>query len=195
MQRLGSILIVALGSVACGSSPVETLDGIEQEFLFEVEYVNFAWGITWKGFYIDRVGKIIAYDRGDVPWTPEDERSIREDELVEKYAPGRRVVGQVSPATLLEGFTLIPRVEVKFSQSDIVCYDAGGLGFTAFAYDVPSARYIPLTLREEGTHPRQNTSVAAKRLARWLAGLVRELQVPGVSLFGDACAPGRGIDD
>jgi len=83
----------------------------------------------------------VAYDRGDVPWSPEVERSIREDELVAKYGPGQLVVGQVSPATLLRSFALIDRVGDKFSGSDIVCYDAGGLGFTAYAYDARSARY------------------------------------------------------
>jgi hypothetical protein len=183
-------LTIACGIAACSSSPTATVDEIEQEFLFEVEYVNFAWGVTWKGFYIDRLGEIVVYDRGDLPWAPEVERSIREDELVKKYALGRRSVGQVSPASLVEGFALIRKVKEEFSQSDIVCYDAGGLGFTAFAYDAPSARYVPLTLREEGTHPRQNTSAAARELTRWLTALVRELEIPGVSLFGDQCAPG-----
>ena len=64
--RLCVLALVLLA--ACGNPPTESVDDIEQTYLFEVEHVNFAWGLTWRGLVIDREGNINAYDHGHEVW-------------------------------------------------------------------------------------------------------------------------------
>ena len=188
LQHL-SIVFPAL-FLACNSSLTETLDSIEQEYLFEVEYVNHAWGLAWKGVVIDREGNIHAYDHSQEIWDLNDNGSFSKMELEEKYAHEARYIGRIDEATIVQQFARIGAVDDDPSDLLHLCADAGGLTYRAFRYDSASGLYHPLLLRLEGDFAKQNSSNAAEDLAEWLRSLLLNLDDAGVQPFNEGvCTP------
>ncbi len=176
--------------MACGSTPTATTGDIDQTYLFEVEYVNHAWGLAWHGLVIDRAGNINAYDHSHEIWQPSDSAWYTESELSDKYEHGSRHVGHVDDATIAQQFGWIASVADQLSSPQYPCADAGGLVYRAFRYEAASGRYRPLLLRQEGDQTQENTSDAAEELAGWLRNLVSALEDPGVTPFDEGmCTP------
>jgi len=176
--------------LACGSPPTGAADDIDQAYLFEVEYVNHAWGLAWRGLVIDRNGNINAYDHGHEIWQPPNSDSYTESELDSKYEHGSRQIGQVDEATIKQQFSRIASVDGQLSAPQYPCADAGGLTYRAFLYEAATGLYRPLLLRQEGDKTQENTSDAAEELAGWLRNLVSALEDPGVTPFNEGtCTP------
>lgn len=171
------------GLAGCTLSSTDEGDTpIDQEFLFEVEYVNFAWGLTWKGFYVDHDGDVWTYEL-DAPWPHADASSYTAQELLEKYEAGRVKVAHVDGDRLRRMFDLVDDA-ARGTLTDPVnrCADAGEVSFRAWSSDTATERYRPVLLRQEGDWARENTSAAARELYSWLKSLV-----PGFGLMG--CEP------
>jgi hypothetical protein len=184
---------LCLGVAGAGLTCEEDGGGLEQndqQFVFQVEYVNFAWGLQWTGIVVDRNGVIHAYDHSQGPWEPANADAYTLEELEEKYATDLGVVGTVDSATLDLQFRRAHDVGDSFREPNVVCADAGGVGYTFFRYDPVDKRYVPVILRQEGDLPRENTDADAKRVAAWLRNLALDLDVEGLHPFPDGtCTP------
>jgi hypothetical protein len=186
--RLGVPLVALL--LACGNPPTETGDDIDQTYLFEVEYVNFAWGLAWRGLVIDREGNVNAYDHGHEVWSHAANDSHTEADLATKYAHGARYVGRIDEATVAQQFGKISRIADQLSAPEHPCADAGAFTYRTFIYESETSRYRPLLLRQEGDVVLENTSSVAQELAGWLRNLVSALDAAGVEPFDEGvCTP------
>ena len=174
----------------CGDAPTGTIDDIEQQYLFEVEHVNMAWGLFWAGLVVERDGSVYAFDHSHAAWNGASNTFFSEEELQEKYSHGRRLVGHVDDGTLVRQFERIRDVGNDFEESILLCADAGVLAYRAWRYDPADGAYIPRALREEGDTARRNTSAAAEALAEWLRELIPTLDDPAVMPFDEGfCTP------
>jgi hypothetical protein len=175
---------------ACGTPPTDTVDNIEQDYLFEVEYVNHAWGLAWTGLVVDRSGDIYAYDHGHAIWEPSRADAFTKTELDNKYEHSSRYIGRIDQATIAQQFSRISSVGDHFLNPQQACADAGSITYRAFSYEPTTSEYRPLLLREEGDIPQKNISNAAEELASWLRSLVMTLEDVGVTPFADGvCTP------
>src|SRR4051812_21878667 len=57
--------------------------------LLEVEYVNYAWGKVYNGFFINDGGQIFKYDRKGETWSKANDSSGNLSDLADKYQPER----------------------------------------------------------------------------------------------------------
>jgi hypothetical protein len=175
---------------ACGSGVTDTTGTIEQRYLFEVEHVNHAWGLFWRGLVIDREGDIYAYDLEHGAWERASADWYTESELEDKYGHEARYVGRIDEATIVQQFGRIEDVGVELPAPQHVCADAGSFTYRAFRYESDGGRYHPLLLRQEGDLVQVNTSDAAEDLAAWLRNLVLALENAGITPFNQGlCTP------
>jgi hypothetical protein len=175
---------------ACGDEPTTTIEDIEQQYLFEVEQVNMAWLFHWVGLVVERDGNVYAFDHSHAVWDRTSSAMFTENELREKYAFGRRLIGHIDDDVLVRQFDRIRDVGIDFWWSDPLCHDTGVLAYRAWRYDPSSRAYMPLVLREEGDNPRRNTSPAAEALSEWLRELIPTLDNPAVTPFDEGfCTP------
>ena len=176
----GSLALIASMS-ACAHAVVDPQE-TGQQYLFEVSYVNFAWGLRWVGIVIEADGDIVAYER-EQPWVPAQSESFTGEELAEKYSPNQRTIGQVPRGELLGRHARVDEVGDRYESPDRACVDAGGVSYEAYAYDPAADRYTPIVMRQEGDLMRQNTSGAGRELANWLIEVARDAAIPELTGF------------
>jgi len=176
-------LTVLAAAAACSDSATGLGDiPDDQEFLFEVEYVNYAWGFVWKGFHVDRDGGVRTYQLGTT-WPHAGDASFSPEALTEKYDEQRERISTVALDELRERVASIPDAAAGPLADPVQrCADAGTVTFTAWTFDSGTKRYAPVLLRMNGDVARENHSSAANALYGWLAALV-----PGFGLGG--CEP------
>ena len=145
MNRRALSLFYLATLSACGNPPTDTMDSIEQSYLFEIEYVNHAWGLAWNGLVIDRSGDIYAYDHSHEIWEPSSEDSYTETELDDKYDHESRYIGRIDEATIVLQFSRISSVGDHFLNPHRSCADAGsrraiGLSSGRPGFEWPASR-------------------------------------------------------
>ena len=153
-----------------GSSTSET-DNHTQKYLFEVEYVNFAWGGQYNGIYIDREGRVFSYD----PSCPNStfqrpEKGVYTRAMLDdKYSGYCVQIGTVDGETLARMTALVgPASQGQYTERENTCYDAGGTAFNAFLFDAETGLYQTVLLRQCGDWSWRNTSAEAATLFDWL---------------------------
>jgi hypothetical protein len=154
---------------ACTGTPFEVDAPAGQLILFQVEHVNFAWGLAWRGVYVDRSGNVFSYDHSHEPWSLTAQETFTEEELLGKYSFDRELVNTLDSTIVLEKALLIADASRgSLSELEYPCADAGGSRYTAFTYDNATGVYREVLLRAEGDLFRENESGSAKALFGWL---------------------------
>ncbi len=144
---------------------------LKQKYLFEVSYINFAWGHVHRGIYIDRNGNVYSYhyDRDDEIWQPEDYLQLTEADLTDKYSHNRTHIATVHPRTLRDMYDLVASAaQGELSERVHVMCDAGGTQYTAYLYDPAASRYMRVLLKLSGDYEQENLSGEARDLCQWL---------------------------
>jgi len=170
------ISIMLLGLAACrlipaGDSGQPPADVKLGQVLFDCYYVNFAWGYTLSGYFINQDGAIFRYDRGDNRWLPE---SIREDsfvisstDLIAKFS-NQEYIGEIDPNLLKEKIALIPAVVGGKITEEQVAADAGWGGCVTYRYHPDLDAYSEIPLGAGGDFLIKNNAPEAEELLIWL---------------------------
>ena len=104
------------------------MPGTGQKILFEVTYVNYAWGLDLQGAYVTADGAIYQYDyfgsspdaaMPDVSYAPE----MTEQQVMAKYGSNAKLVGQVDKTTLLAKYALLGAAQAGTLLSQNNCAD------------------------------------------------------------------------
>jgi hypothetical protein len=143
----------------------------EGKFLFEMTYVNYAWGYRLRGSYIDNHGNIYSYEypRGASPWTAANDDSLTEAELRAKYDSSATLTGKIDLSELRRMYVLIPHAAQGTLTDPVhVCSDFGGLSYLAYVYSPETQTYKRVLLYTAGDLARKNMSDEADRLYRAL---------------------------
>jgi len=187
MTRRWQVLAVAFTIGAC-----ELVDPVPvgQQYLFDVSYVNFAWGLRWVGLVVEANGDVVAYER-DQPWTPAQWDSFTQGELEQRYATNRRVVGHVSRDDLVRRMARLDRVGSDYTSPEFTCADAGTVTYQGYEYDEQAGSYTPVVVRQEGDSARQNRSQAGHEIAGWLMNLAVDSEIQELTGFqtSGSCTP------
>jgi hypothetical protein len=170
MIQLRPLLLSAVLALSAASCTEPLAPPEPGTVLFEVEYVNFAWGRSWHGFTVDADGRVYTYDVSDTNQWPSDDEVIPAAELEAKYAHHRRLVASVSPTEAAARYARVgDALAGSITPPQGVCADAGGTRYSALLYDADTGTYRRLLLHQRGDVARTNTSPAARDLFHWLA--------------------------
>ena len=157
------------------STDSSTNNSSKQKFLFEVDYVNFAWGFTYHGTYIDELGYVYKNDLKDTKDTFLIESDYFTSEYLErKYRHNKQFIKKILLSELNEKAKLIEKAS-KGNYSDTVSKgeDMGSIEYKGYLYDTHNKKYRPVVLRVEGDYYYENLSIEAKILADWLESVLK----------------------
>jgi hypothetical protein len=155
--------------------------------LFEVEFVNFAWGRVWRGTWIDHDGHVYSFDLGRARESGYGDSVMTAARLTRKYDHERTLVKTLPPGEAAGRYALVARAaRGPFSAEREACADAGTARFSAWIYHAADGTYHRLLLHQRGDVAQANLSPAARELYHWLAG------VTGSPTRGASCEPFAG---
>jgi len=175
-------LVLSLTAVSCAETLTPAPD--PGSVLFEVEYVNFAWGRSWNGFVLDAEGRVYAYDLGDTNLWPAEGDVFAASELEAKYAHQRRLVTTVAATEAASRYARVAdALSGTLTPPKGVCADAGTVRYSALLFDASAGTYRRLLLHQRGDVAQANTSPAARELYRWLE------QVTSTHVGAEFCNP------
>jgi hypothetical protein len=141
----------------------------EQRVLFEVVYVNYAWGEQNTGSYVTREGEVYRYDNGSevrsqVPLP--DERTTYEAIAARYGVP--ELVATVASEELFAMHALVAAAQQGSIDSSSPCRDAGENEYVGWLYDNASSTYSPVLLALDGDGAAGNSAPEAAQLVAWL---------------------------
>jgi hypothetical protein len=169
------VLISVASPVSCSSNSAGTeIDTIGQKYLFEVSYINWAWGYVDQGMYVDGDGNVYSYDlsnRNPRFQYPED-GVYSQASLNDKYSSNLLFIRTVDGETLLQMSNLIdPASQGQLTDLESTACDAGGTAYTAFLFDEVTGEYTGVLLYQSGDWTVENTAPEAATLRDWLMQL------------------------
>jgi hypothetical protein len=177
-------LLIPFALTAAGAGCTETLAPAPDPgpVLFEVEYVNAAWGFSWHGFTVDTEGRVHSYDLGDLNQLPQHEDEVfTAGELEAKYAHNRRLETSVSAEEAAAKYARVGEVLAGSTSEPVgLCADAGTTRYSALIYAPATDTYHRVLLHQRGDVARANTSAAARELYLWLAQVTSTADGVGV---------------
>ncbi len=147
-----------------------------QTYLFEYEYVNFAWGYAHYGFLIDTRGEMYSYTytRTDSVWRPANSDTLTSQELAQKYDHQRLLIKKIDLGILAEQAGRIEAASAgKLSDWTRRGADMGSWISECYVYETNLNRYRRVILRIRGDNDRDNLSPDARQLADWLESLTK----------------------
>ena len=177
MRQLLSLALLAFVISGCSDSEsggaVRPETTIDQKYLFDIYYVNFAWGYHLGGTFIDNQGNVVKYDHSFERWNAEDFDNLTEAELDEKFISPQDTVAVVDLATLFDQFKKIEAASLgELSERTHVGYDMGGSSYVCYKYDEETERYVQVLLSLTGDYTQDNLSVEATELKDWLRSIL-----------------------
>jgi hypothetical protein len=132
--------------------------------LIEIEYTNYAWVPTNRGFVIDGNGRVYSWDRAGKQWNPSDAENPTEAELTAKYEG--KAQARTLPGGDASNMFALANTAASGSLSAPVnhCADAGETTISAW---IPrgNGHMKRVLIRMEGDIVQENKSAAARSLA------------------------------
>lgn len=157
---------------AQGQKPIDNRAApgpIEQKFLCESSYTNFATGYQHSGTYVDNDANVYRYNV-EKQVTPKQENAITEAELEAKYSQGRKLLKTVPPDEIGKMHQLIAAASKgTYSEKVQRGADAGAVVSSCYLYDANAKTYREIELVVSGDWSYRNESPAARQLTEWLA--------------------------
>jgi len=142
-----------------------------RNFLFEVEYENFAWGYVHRGIYINNKGEVYKYDYDSSSgiWRRNDDGLYTESELIKKYRPNNEFLKKLDVNRVSQMRDLIPEaMQAGYSDTVSVGADIGAVNYICYSYDKSAHKYFEIILAQEGDWKFKKESAAADTLINWL---------------------------
>jgi hypothetical protein len=175
------VLAVALSVTICSidaqsSKPIDhhrVPGSIEQKFLCERSYINFAWGYQHSGTYVDSDGGVYRF-KAERQVNPKQKGAVTEAELEAKYTQGRTLLRTVPTDDIARMRGLIADAS-KGSYSEKVqrAADAGATVISCYLYDENARTYKAIELDVRGDWSYRNVSPAAGQLTEWLTTIFK----------------------
>lgn len=188
----------AVDSTTGGTTKPITVPATGQHVLFELSYVNFAWGLSINGAYVTDKGEVYQYDyvedTGGNAGEPYLELvpGMTEAQVTQKHGPSPKLLTTVDPDTLKQKFGLVGGARSGALLSEYGCADYGEQRYVAYLYDDTKHLYTPVMLGTDGDLAVRNTAPEGELLLEWIRSLVgyagdRMCQLSASACYGEMC--------
>jgi len=164
-------MLLALLLFSCKDSSVNDQIPNGSSIIFEVEYVNYAWGINYQGVMIDKDGKEYSYNpaKDSTPYLYHSDGLYTERELQSKYGHAKTYIKTIHSDSLNWSHNLANQVTTSaYSDTTQEGADMGELTYSVYLFRPQVNQYQQIILKVEGDYAFYNKSQRAITLAAWL---------------------------
>ena len=137
--------------------------------IFEIQYINYAWGYQHSGSIIDATGVVREFNL-PAEWNfPDSEGYISEADMEENLAQLGEKSCAVSKTEMLKNSDkLIHAQEGKLTTPEHQMCDFGSLSYVGYIYEPGHNRYRYVLIRQTGDFYVENKSREASDIYDWL---------------------------
>ncbi|MDP3150945.1 MAG: hypothetical protein Q8N83_17645 [Ignavibacteria bacterium] len=164
-------MLLALLLFSCKDSSINDQIPNGSSIIFEIEYVNYAWGISYHGIMIDNEGKEYSYDpaKDTIPFLYHADGFYTDQELQAKYGHVKTYIKTIRSDSLNWSHNLANQVTItNYSDTTRVGVDAGSETYSAYIFRPQINKYQQIILKVDGDYSFYNKSQSAITLAAWL---------------------------
>lgn len=148
----------------------------DQKILFQVSYVNYAWGGANEGFIIDNEGNILTYSNPDVWNFPSGEKILTVAQVNENLSKCIATGKKISVNELQNHINYIDNLaSSKISSPVGRGADMGSHGYYCFQYSGNNSTYKCVTIKIEGDWESENLNYCTNRVVDWLQNISKGL--------------------
>lgn len=162
------------------------LPSASQQILFECFYINFAWGYSHSGFFIDYEGRVMTYslsgfgseanELSDAWNFPDAQGNISEQALMEnvqKTTDSNALIDQRTLKKYVDKIYLVKENSYTEYQQGA---DMGAYVYACYKYNENTGTYKQITLMQEGDWIKKNNNTYAKQISEWLQSIRKDQQ-------------------
>jgi hypothetical protein len=141
----------------------------KQAILFQVEYVNYAWGYQHNGFFIDNEGYILSYKNPENWNWPDKSLSLTGQQVRANLEACIKTGEKIAAEELIKNAGYIKNIALsKVTALKNVAADAGSLKYICYQYSGSSEIYTGYIIKEEGNFTCENLNFFSKKVTTWL---------------------------
>jgi hypothetical protein len=172
-HRIHAIVFVIIASLSnCDQKSIEQSD--DQEIFFEVSYTNQAWVDQFKGFVIDKEGRIKTYNNPPKWYKAAEVTELKPAQITENIS--QTIVSPVRVPDLKNFASKIDSIKgSEFSRPVSGGADRGITLFYAYRYDQKKQVYTPVLLSQTGNIETHRTDPSAMEISAWLTGILAKV--------------------
>ncbi len=168
MKTKSFILFIIISLTSCS----ENLPTFKQKVLFEVHYVNYAWGYVNNGYLIDSLGYARSFNlkENKINWhSPDSTGYISLSDMNDNLSHCDSVIFHLNPDSLaLYVGKIYKASKGQISKPQMVMADAGSIRYSAFIYNEKLHKYKEVLIKEWGDWMITNDSQEAQDIYDWL---------------------------
>ena len=144
----------------------------KQVILFQLDYINYAWGYQHKGYLIDRDGNILTYNNPENWNFPNNDFGLTEQQVIENIASCIHAGSKISKEELQKYSGYINNIaSTKITALKNVAADAGTLEYICYQYSENSGMYKGTLIKKEGDFTCENLNFYSKKITTWMKGI------------------------
>jgi hypothetical protein len=149
----------------------------KQAILFQLDYVNYAWGYQHNGYFIDSEGNILTYYNPPEWNFPDKELSLSDAQIAQNIS--RCIIsGKKVPKDELQKYSNYIR---NFASTKVSALknegaaDAGSLEFICYQFMADKKSYKGTIIKMEGDFSCENLNFFTKKVTEWMRDINRSL--------------------
>lgn len=163
------IILILLAVIAFTGCKKNSVINQKQAILFQVEYINYAWGYQHNGFLIDNAGEIMTYKNPEEWNFPDKNFYLSDDQVKANLAYCINTGRKINPEELRKYAGYIKNIaSSKVTAQKNVAADAGSLKFICFQFEEKTSTYKSCLIKMEGDFTCENLNFFSKKVTTWL---------------------------
>ena len=168
------ILLLALVLTGCRKNYILS---DKQVILFQMEYINYAWGYQHHGYFIDNEGNVLTYENPEEWNFPGENQIISQNLLFENLSKCTKYE-RIIPHDELEKVSkhIVNIAASKVTAQKNVGADMGSLTYNCFQFDEGSLTYKSYLIRMEGDYTCENLNLFSRKVALWMKDIGDDLR-------------------
>jgi hypothetical protein len=144
----------------------------KQIILFQVEYINYAWGYLHTGFIIDSEGNVLTYKNPEDWNFPDKDYSINQNLIKDNISKCTSSGIKIKKAELQKYANYIKNISSsKVTAIKNVAADAGSLQYICYQFFEKQGTYKSCLIKMEGDFTCENLNFFSKKVSSWLKSI------------------------
>ena len=141
----------------------------KQAMLFQLEYVNYAWGYQHTGYIIDNEGNVLTYNNPEDWNFPDSDFVLNENQVTVNINKCIQASKKIPKEDLQKYTNYINNIaSSKVSALKNVAADAGTLEFICYQFSESSHTYKGSLIKMEGDFTCENLNFYSKKVVAWM---------------------------